>query len=64
MIFTLTGGKFMVTLTILAFVFIVGVLIVILSIAAEGMIIFPIIDIAVAIAIISFFVRVLSPKRK
>ena len=54
----------MITLTVLAFIFVVGILAIVLAIAAEGMIIFPIIDIAVAVAIIAFFVRVLSPKKK
>ena len=52
----------MITLTVLAFIFVVGILAIVLAIAAEGMIIFPIIDIAVAIGIIAFFVKVLSRK--
>lgn len=54
----------MITLTILAFVFIVGVIVVVLAIAAEGMIVFPLLDIAVAVAIIVGIVRVLSPKKR
>lgn len=52
----------MITLTVLAFIFVVGILAIVIAIAAEGMIIFPIIDIAVAIGIIAFFVKVLSRK--
>lgn len=54
----------MITLTILAFMFVVGVIVVILAIAAEGMIVFPLIDIAVAVAIIVAIVRILSPKKR
>ena len=54
----------MITLTVLAFMFVIGIFFVILAIAAEGMIIFPVIDIAIAIAIIVFFVRTLSSKKK
>lgn len=54
----------MITLTILAFLFVVGVIVVILVIAAEGLVVFPLLDLAVAVAIVVAIVRVLSPKKR
>ena len=54
----------MITLTIVAFMFVVGVIVVILAIAAEGLVIFPLLDLAVAVAIIVAIIRILSPKKR
>lgn len=53
----------MITLTVLAFIFMVGVLVIIVSIAAEGMVIFPIIDIIIAILILRLLFKGFSSKK-
>lgn len=51
----------MITITLIAFLFIVGVIIAILAVAAEGMVIFPIIDIIVVVLILRL---ILKPLRR
>ena len=53
----------MITLTIFAFVFLIDVIAIVITIAAESFMLFPIIDLLIAVLIVVFIVKALTNKK-
>lgn len=60
---SLIKGVNMITLTIFAFVFLIDVIAIVITIAAESFMLFPIIDLLIAVLIVVFIVKALTNKK-